>query len=82
MSSVGLSPGSASETEVHHPASTAADTAKIVDPKAEPGDDAMPQELWRAIDGGESAFYNSTDSWKWDQPMPALEQPWAIYSST
>ena len=82
-SSVGPSPGSASETEVHAAASTAADTAKIADPKSEPsGGDSMSQDLWRAIDGGESAFYNSTDSWKWDQPMPALEQPWAIYSST
>ncbi|KAI0749853.1 hypothetical protein C8Q80DRAFT_1164314 [Daedaleopsis nitida] len=84
-SSVGPSPGSASETEAHPPASaaaTAADTAKIVDPKAEPGDEAMPQELWRAIDGGESAFYNASDGWKWDQPMPAVEQPWAFYASS
>lgn len=84
-SSVGPSPGSASETEVHLPvsASTGADTAKVVDPKSEPsGGDSMSQELWRAIDGGESAFYNSSDNWKWDQPMPPLDQPWAIYSSS
>ena len=83
-SSVGPSPGSASETEAHPPASTAADTAKIADPKADPseGVDAIPQELWRAIDGGESAFYNASDNWKWDQPMPAMEQPWAFYPSS
>ena len=84
-SSVGPSPGSASETE-HPPASasTGADTAKIVEPKSEPpsGGDSMSQDLWRAIDGGESAFYNSSDNWKWDQPMQPLEQPWAIYSSS
>ncbi|KAI0714422.1 hypothetical protein C8T65DRAFT_644276 [Cerioporus squamosus] len=83
-SSVGPSPGSASETEAHPPASTAADTAKIVDPKAEPGEgvDSIPQELWRAIDGGESAFYNASDNWKWDQPMPAVDQPWAFFPSS
>ncbi|KAI1797459.1 hypothetical protein LXA43DRAFT_416437 [Ganoderma leucocontextum] len=85
-SSVGPSPGSASETEVHLPASasTGADTAKIADPKSEPpsGGDSMSQDLWRAIDGGESAFYNSSDNWKWDQPMQPLDQPWAIYSSS
>ncbi|PIL29872.1 hypothetical protein GSI_08079 [Ganoderma sinense ZZ0214-1] len=84
-SSVGPSPGSASETEVHLPASasTGADTAKIADPKGEPpsGGDSMSQDLWRAIDGGESAFYNSSDNWKWDQTMQPLDQPWAIYSS-
>ncbi|KAI0648888.1 hypothetical protein C8Q79DRAFT_1116664 [Trametes meyenii] len=80
-SSVGPSPGSASETEAHPPASSTSDTAKIADPKSEPGDDAIPQELWRAFDGGESAFYNTSDGWKWDQPMPAAEQPWAFYPS-
>ncbi|KAH9846241.1 hypothetical protein C2E23DRAFT_767284 [Lenzites betulinus] len=84
-SSVGPSPGSASETEAHPPASSSsADTAKIADAKGgEPGEgvDAISQELYRAFDGGESAFYNASDSWKWDQPMPALEQPWAVFSS-
>ena len=55
---------------------------KIVDPKTEPSDrESIPQELWRAIDGGESAFYNSSDNWKWDGTMPSMEQPWAFYSS-
>ena len=79
-SSVGPSPGSASETEAHPPASTAAaDTAKIVDPKMEPSDgEPIPQELWRAIDGGESAIYNSSDNWKWEGTMPTMDQPWAL----
>ncbi|KAI0366315.1 hypothetical protein BV20DRAFT_972041 [Pilatotrama ljubarskyi] len=81
-SSVGPSPGSASETEAHPPASSGTDTAKIADPKSEASEgDAIPQELWRAFDGGESAFYNASDAWKWDQPMPAQDQPWAFYSS-
>ena len=81
-SSVGPSPGSASETEAHPSVPTAADTAKIVEPKTEPSDgDAMPPELWQSIDGGESAFFNASDNWKWDQPMNTVDQPWAFYSS-
>ncbi|KAJ3744198.1 hypothetical protein DFH05DRAFT_1525205 [Lentinula detonsa] len=34
----------------------------------------------KEIDGGESAYYQSTD-WKWDGPMPTLDQPWAIFNS-
>ena len=80
-SSVGPSPGSASETD-HPPASgpAAADTAKIVEPKTEPGEgaDAIRPELWQAIDGGEAGFYNSSVGWKWEQPMGAVDQAWAL----
>ncbi|KAI9066120.1 hypothetical protein FKP32DRAFT_1589998 [Trametes sanguinea] len=80
-SSVGPSPGSASETEAHPPASSStADTAKIADPKAE-SSEAIPQDLWRAIDGGEAAYYNASDNWSWDKPMPTVEHPWQIYPS-
>ncbi|KAH7873353.1 hypothetical protein F5879DRAFT_950856 [Lentinula edodes] len=34
----------------------------------------------KEIDGGESAYYQSTD-WKWDGHMATLEQPWAIFNS-
>lgn len=34
----------------------------------------------KEIDGGESAYYQSTD-WKWDGQMATLEQPWAIFNS-
>jgi len=34
----------------------------------------------KEIDGGESAYYQSTD-WKWDGQMTTLEQPWAIFNS-
>ncbi|KAH9945481.1 uncharacterized protein BXZ73DRAFT_38314 [Epithele typhae] len=81
-SSVGPSPGSASETEAHPPASvSAADTAKIAEPKTEESD-SIPSDLWRAIDGGEAGFYNSSQDWKWDQPMAPVDQPWAIYPSS
>lgn len=34
----------------------------------------------KEIDGGESAYFQTPD-WKWDGSMPALEQPWAGFSS-
>lgn len=36
--------------------------------------------LWGAIDGGESAFYQTTE-WKWDAAMPSLDPSWAITTS-
>ncbi|KAJ8487320.1 hypothetical protein ONZ51_g4274 [Trametes cubensis] len=49
-SSVGPSPGSASETEAHPPASShTADTAKIADPKSEPNNRSKPDALRLAI---------------------------------
>lgn len=35
----------------------------------------------KGIDGGESAYYHP-DNWKWEGPMPTLEQPWAMYTSS
>ena len=48
----------------------------------EPGDRTDPLRLGslREIDGGESAYYQSGD-WKWEDPMPTLDQPWAIFTS-
>jgi hypothetical protein len=34
--------------------------------------------MWKEIDGGEGAFYQQ-DNWKWDTPMPTMDQPWAIF---
>ena len=64
--------------------SAAADTAKIAEPKTEPGEgvDSILQETWHAIDRGESELFNASDNWKWDQPMSTVDQPWAIYSSS
>lgn len=66
-SSVGPSPGSASETEGHPSGSFSTDTAKIAEPKGESSEDTIPHDLWRAFDGGESAFYNASDNLKWDE---------------
>lgn len=50
------------------------------DIKTEEISDLLRLGTWKEIDGGESAFYQSGD-WKWDSPMPTLEQPWAIFTS-
>ena len=36
--------------------------------------------LWKEFDGGESAYYQPFE-WKWDSPMPVLEQSWAVSTS-
>jgi len=36
--------------------------------------------LWKELDGGESAYYQPFE-WKWDSPMPVLEQSWAVSTS-
>ncbi|PFH46808.1 hypothetical protein AMATHDRAFT_50769 [Amanita thiersii Skay4041] len=36
--------------------------------------------LWKEFDGGESAYYQPFE-WKWDSPMPVLEQSWAVGTS-
>ncbi|KAL1936959.1 hypothetical protein VTO73DRAFT_3254 [Trametes versicolor] len=59
--------GSASETEGHPSGSFSTDTAKIAEPKGESSEDTIPHDLWRAFDGGESAFYNASDNLKWDE---------------
>lgn len=44
------------------------------------GGDLRRLGMWKEIDGGEGAFYQQ-DNWKWDTPMPAADQPWAIFQS-
>lgn len=36
--------------------------------------------IWKEVDGGEGAFFQQ-DHWKFDTPMPTLDQPWAIFQS-
>jgi hypothetical protein len=42
--------------------------------------DPLQMGVWKEIDGGESAYYQQPD-WRWDGPMPTLEEPWAIFTS-
>jgi len=71
------SPESGSEGELLGSAGSP-DKSKI----DESGDRSDPLRLGalREIDGGESAYYQ-TSEWKWDGPMATLDQPWAIYTS-
>lgn len=85
-SSTNPSPESGSEADAAHQHTTlgVADIAKIADPKlddfSEASSDPLRLGAFREIDGGESAYYQS-ENWKWDGPMPVLEQPWAIFTT-
>lgn len=48
--------------------------------KTEEIPDLLRLGTWKEIDGGESAYYQSGD-WKWDNPMPTQDPPWAIFTS-
>lgn len=72
-SSTNPSPESNSESDAAHHALTS-------DVKVEERPDPLRLGVFKEIDGGESAYYQNPD-WKWDSPMPTLEQPWAIFTS-
>lgn len=55
----------------------AIDLASSDDPTA---GDLRRLGMWKEIDGGEGAFYQQ-DNWKWDTPMPTVDQPWAIFQT-
>ena len=79
-SSTNPSPESnASESDAAHHALLAA-----TDPISKMEDNGVMDLLrlgtLKEIDGGESAYFQPPD-WKWDGSMPALEQPWAGFSS-
>lgn len=74
-SSTNPSPESGSEADAaHHALLSSTET------KTEELPDLLRLGPWKEVDGGESAYYQSGD-WKWDSPMPTLEQPWAIFTS-
>ncbi|KAG2017935.1 hypothetical protein CC2G_007395 [Coprinopsis cinerea AmutBmut pab1-1] len=50
-----------------------------LEPKTESSSDVLPAGLWKEMDGGEAAYYQSSE-WKWDGHMPDLDQPWAIFN--
>ncbi|KAF8638705.1 hypothetical protein AX17_002000 [Amanita inopinata Kibby_2008] len=75
-SSTNLSPESNTDGEIAQ-ASTAA--ASLSDIKKEDYHD-LRLGLWKEFDGGESAYYQPFE-WKWDSPMPVLDQSWAVSTS-
>jgi hypothetical protein len=74
------SPGSDSEREQMQvqTLSNVPDTATIVQPRSE--DDPLRLGIWGEIDGGIGSYHQPGDGWKWDEPMPTSEHPWAIVS--
>ncbi|KAF9059424.1 hypothetical protein BDP27DRAFT_1341465 [Rhodocollybia butyracea] len=72
-SSTNPSPESQADADPSHHATA------LLDVKQEEYDPLRLGTL-KEIDGGESAYYQSTD-WKWDGTMTTLEQPWAIFNS-
>ncbi len=74
-SSTNPSPESGSEADGTHHALTFSDL------KTEEPADPLRLSTMKEVDGGESAYYQSTE-WKWDGPMSTLDQPWAIFQSS
>lgn len=78
-SSTNPSPESNAEPDTHPPAVT--DVAKAVDIKTEPfadfPDDPTRLGIWGELDGGESSYFTSDFSWKWDGAS-STENSWAI----
>ena len=76
-SSTNPSPESNCEPDAIHHMLTSSSTTET---KTEELPDLLRLGPWKEIDGGEAAYYQ-TSEWKWDSPMPSMEQPWAIFSS-
>ena len=78
-SSTNPSPESNAEPDTNPPAVT--DVAKAVDIKTEPfadfPDDPTRLGIWGELDGGESSYFTSDFSWKWDGAS-STENSWAI----
>ncbi|KAF9007653.1 hypothetical protein BDQ17DRAFT_1351077 [Cyathus striatus] len=72
-----LVPSSTKTNGPHHAPATNGSSSEI---KTEESLDLLRLGTWKEIDGGESAYYQAPD-WKWDSPMPSLEQPWSIFPS-
>lgn len=77
QASMGPSPESGSESEAAHP--PVDDSARIAEPKNDVEEGInLGMGIWKEVDGGQGAYHHPSEGWKWDSPMPALEQPWAI----
>jgi len=74
-SSTNPSPESNHEAEAGHHLLT----SSTLDIKQEDSSDLLRLGTWKEIDGGESAYYQTTE-WKYDSPMTSLDQPWAIFN--
>lgn len=79
-SSTNPSPESNHESDVSHHIFPSNSSSSTTDIKTEEPMDPLRLGPWKNIDGGEGAYYQ-TNEWKWDSPMPSLDQPWAVFNS-
>ncbi|KJA23009.1 hypothetical protein HYPSUDRAFT_163989 [Hypholoma sublateritium FD-334 SS-4] len=76
-SSTNTSPESNHEADPSHHTLNSTSSSEL---KTEDTADMLRLGPWKDIDGGEASYYQ-TNEWKWDSPMPTMEQPWAIFNS-
>jgi hypothetical protein len=78
-SSTNPSPESNHDAESgHHLLSSA--SSSTTDIKTEDSSDPLRLGTWKEIDGGEAAYFQTTE-FKYDSPMTSYDQPWAIFNS-
>jgi len=77
-SSTNPSPESNHDESGHHLLPSA--SSSTIDVKTEDFSDPLRLGTWKEIDGGEAAYFQTTE-WKYDSPMTSFEQPWAIFNS-
>jgi len=77
-SSTNPSPESNYDESGHHLLASA--SSSTIDVKTEDFSDPLRLGTWKEIDGGEAAYFQTTE-WKYDSPMTSFEQPWAIFNS-
>ncbi|KAF9814422.1 hypothetical protein IEO21_05086 [Rhodonia placenta] len=78
-SSTNPSPGSGSGSDIESGhGSSSFDSAKIA---GVDGDDSeiLRLGMWQEVDGGVGAYFNPSDMWKWDGPMPSADG-WAMFT--
>jgi len=78
-----LSPSKRIKTGWGWPPTTDLVSSSSTNPSPESGSeftDPLRLGTLKEVDGGESTYFHPSE-WKWDNPMPMLEQPWAIFTS-
>jgi len=78
-SSTNPSPESNHDGETGHHLMTSGSSSTI-EIKTEDVSDPLRLGTWKEIDGGEAAYFQTTE-WKYDSPMTSYDQPWAIFNS-
>jgi len=80
-SSTNPSPQSNPDADHSHQGTSSPDKTKVEEPRDNNHLDLLHMGAFKEIDGGESAYYQSSD-WKWEGSMSTLEPAWAIYQTS